>query len=547
MNISIKNSDSFLSRRKNNISSTLACRLLLLAAFKRCKDYGLITLLRWLLIAVLVLPIFVTVLVPKFVTEVEAIEAVVLPELGDSMAGLMPPAQERALGQAWLKSFRAGVPLEQDPLLFEYLENLLLRLASNSDLSDKRLDLVVVKNPTINAFAVPGGVVGINTGLLRYAQDEAQLSSVLTHELAHLSQRHFARSVEASKRANITSIVGLLAGIAVAAAGGGGNVATAAIMTSQAAALDSRLRYSRLHEREADRLGTQTLVRAGYPAQAAAEMFKQMLNTSRLYGNRTPEFLRTHPITESRVADASNRARQLPPIVRQPSIDYLLMRTRVIVHAGSSAKNNIKHFKLQLKNVGKNDSHGSSPKQKSKSYHRDAALYGLAMSYNQNGQWKKARRTLAPLLKQQPARIPYSLLDIEIDIEAGELKLAEKRLSDLNALIPKNYPISMLLAKTLRQNKEYKSAQLVLQSLAETRPKQADIWYMLAETHGLASDILKLHQARAEFFLLRGNFTQARKHLHYALNLAQNNYHVSARIKERVREINVIQHTMKNL
>ena len=215
----------------------------------------------------------------------------------------MPPAQERALGQAWLRSFRASVPLAEDPLVFEYLDNLLVELASYSDLQDKRLSLVVVNNPTINAFAVPGGVVGVHTGLMQHASTEAQLASVLTHELAHLSQRHFARSVEASRRASITTIAGLLAGIALAASSSG-DAATAAIMSTQAAALDNQLRYSRVHEREADRLGMQSLVRAGYPPVAAAEMFGHMLDVSRVYGEELPEFLRTHPVTQSRISDA---------------------------------------------------------------------------------------------------------------------------------------------------------------------------------------------------------------------------------------------------
>ena len=123
-----------------------------------------------------------------------AVEDIALPVLGDSGAGLMSSAEERALGQAWLRSFRAGVPLNSDPLIFEYLEHLLFQLASQSEIDNPRLDLVLVDNPTINAFAVPGGVVGVHTGLITSAQTEAQLASVLAHELAHLSQRHFARS-----------------------------------------------------------------------------------------------------------------------------------------------------------------------------------------------------------------------------------------------------------------------------------------------------------------------------------------------------------------
>lgn len=480
-----------------------------------------------------------------------------LPELGDSAGGLMPPAQEQALGQAWLRSFRASVPLESDPLVFEYMENLLFKLSSYSDIEDKNLDLVIVSNPTINAFAVPGGVIGVNTGLLLYAESEAQLASVLSHELAHLSQRHFARSVEASQRSNFTTLAGLLAGIALAAASEG-DAASAAIMVSQAAALDSQLRYSRLHEKEADRLGMKTLVDAGYPAESAALMFKQMLNASRLYGNKVPEFLLTHPVTESRIADASNRARQLPTLPASSSLDYLLIKTRITALGKvpgkesneASAKEHIKRFNLALKKLSAPEPNSPSNPSNSKvptEFARNAAHYGLALAYLENRQWRKARKTLTPLLKQAPNKLIYLLLDIDIDIAAGNSEYAEERLHELNATMPNNYAISMKLAQTMLSNTHYKDAQVILQALTKTRPTQADVWYLMSETHGLAGDILQLHQARAEFFLLRGNFSQARQHLNNALYFSNNNYQITARIKERIRDVNILQQTTENL
>jgi predicted Zn-dependent protease len=477
-----------------------------------------------------------------------------LPELGDSAAGLMAPAQEQSLGQAWLRSFRASVPLESDPLVFEYIENLLFKLTSYSNIEDKNLDLVIVSNPTINAFAVPGGIIGVNTGLLLYAESEAQLASVLSHELAHLSQRHFARSVEASQRTNFTTLAGLLAGIVLAAASEG-DAASAAIMASQAAALDSQLRYSRLHEKEADRLGMKTLVDAGYPAESAALMFKQMLNASRLYGKRMPEFLLTHPVTESRIADASNRARQFPTTAATPSLDYLLIKTRITAlgkvpgkeSAEASAKEHIKQFSLALKKLSAPEPSSPTHINVPAELARSAANYGLALSYLENRQWREARKTLAPLLKQAPHKLAYLLLDIDIDIEAGDSQRAEERLHELNATMPNNYAISMALAQTMLSNTDYKGAQKVLEALTKTRPTQADVWYLMSETHGLAGDILQLHQARAEFFLLRGNFSQARQHLKTALHFSKNNYQIAARIKERIRHVNALQKTTENL
>lgn len=476
-----------------------------------------------------------------------AVEDIALPVLGDSGAGLMSSAEEHALGQAWLRSFRAGVPLNSDPLIFEYLEHLLFQLASQSEIDNPRLDLVLVDNPTINAFAVPGGVVGVHTGLITSAQTEAQLASVIAHELAHLSQRHFARSVEAAKRANVASIAGMLAGIILAATASG-DAATAAIATSQAVAIDSRLRYSRIHEREADRIGMQTLVNSGYPANAAANMFRQMQDASRLYGEGIPEFLRTHPVTESRIADAENRARTVEEINPISDIDYQIIRARVAVLNGKEPKQLIKKFKFALEQSGihQSDTGINKPTNSTKPFadsHKNratvearlnAARYGLAMAYNKNGQWRKARATLQPMLQQLPGRIAYSLLDIEIDLTAGKLELAEKRLRDLYAITPNNYAVSMLLADTLLKNKNYVTAQQVLEKLSKVRPKQADVWYLLAETQGLAGDILNLHLSRAEFFLLRGGFLQARKQLNFALKIAGNDFQISARIKQRL-------------
>jgi beta-barrel assembly-enhancing protease len=457
-------------------------------------------------------------------------EAIVLPELGDNSAGLMSAKDEKALGQSWLKSFRGSVILESDPIIFEYLENLLFRLASYSQLNDKDLHLVVVRNPNINAFAVPGGVIGVNSGLLLYAETEGQLASVLSHELAHLSQRHFSRSVEAAKGTSLTTLAGMLAGIALAIANES-DAAQAAIIGSQAAALDAKLRYSRMHEKEADRMGMKTLVDAGYSANSAAAMFKQMLNASRLYGNKTPEFLLTHPITESRIADARNRARQYNTPTSKLHLNYLLIKTRAYVLAQSSNKNSISHFSSQLEklSVKRSIEHPSS-----EALYAEAARYGLALAYQRDQQWRKAKKTLAPLLEQIPGRITYSLLDIAIDNGSGKSKVAENRLRDLSGLTPNNYAISMQLAAVLLKNNKAVDAQKVLSNLAKTRPAQADIWYALAESQGLAGDINGLHQSRAEFFLLRGNLSKAKMHYRQALHLSQKDFQRSAKIKQRL-------------
>ena len=249
---------------------------------------------------------------------------IALPELGDTSSAYVSPQQERRIGQAWLRMFRSQVRTVSDPLLEDYLEHVVFDLAAHSQLSDAHLTVVVVDNPTINAFAVPGGVVGIHDGLLLYAKHEDELASVIGHELAHLSQRHFARSVEEAKRNAVPNMLALLTSLVIAATAGG-DAGMAAITPSHAAIQQQQLRFSRSHEREADRIGMLTLVNAGYDANGMPRMFSRMLESMRYNTRRPPEFLLSHPVTESRVADAQNRARNYPDQGRQDSEDFGLM------------------------------------------------------------------------------------------------------------------------------------------------------------------------------------------------------------------------------
>ncbi len=469
-----------------------------------------------------------------------------LPSLGDTITGIMSPHEEKVLGQAWLRSFRATSPIYEDPVVFEYVEDLIFQLASHSDLDEKQINLVMVDNPTINAFAVPGGVVGVHTGLIDAAGSESQFASVLTHELAHLSQRHFARSMDAAKQANVASILGALAGVAIAVSGGSGDAVTAAVLTGQAAAVDSQLRYSRAHEREADRVGMRSLVEAGYAADGATRMFQEMQNAFRLYGQRLPEFLLTHPVTQSRISDARQRDRQIAKESAEngkvlqnirDGIGFQLIKARIFAHEQETPENAIKHFQKELKNLADASDTSNSSYSEAERWKADAARYGLALGQLSAKQYAKASATLDPLLQQVPGRIIYSLLDIEIEIAEGKLDSAERRLRDLYSLNPNNFGISLTLAELLLKTDKPEDAERILQNLANLRPSQSIIWYHLAEAQGKAGKILALHRSRAEYFQLNGAFERAVDHLQQAYRLAGKDYQTAASIRQRVNDI----------
>jgi len=233
-----------------------------------------------------------------------------LPELGDAAGGVVSLDVEEQIGKQLLRQVYAQVPTVHDPILKYYTELQLYSLAEHSELKRKQLFPVLINSPEVNAFAAPGGVVGINLGLYLTAQTLAEYSAVLAHELAHLSQRHFARQIEQQQASALPYLAAMLASIAIAAAGGG-DAGMAAIATTQGLAESSQLRFSRSREAEADRIGINTLVAADLDPAAMGQMFEQMQRAYR-FSRRPPEFLLTHPVTESRIADARNQASSYP-------------------------------------------------------------------------------------------------------------------------------------------------------------------------------------------------------------------------------------------
>jgi len=425
-----------------------------------------------------------------------------LPDFGDT--GVVPIGQEYYIGRAWLMSFRSQVRVVEDPLIQDYVETLVYRLAETSELKDRRLEIVVVDNPTINAFAVPGGVIGVHAGLLLKAESEAQCASVLTHELAHLSQRHFSRGVEARQNARIPSLGGLLTGMVLVAAGAG-DAGMATIAGTQAATQQNQLRYSRQHEQEADRIGIKNLANAGMDPNASAQMFTLMQRASP--SARPPEFLLTHPLTETRISDARNRAREYPRGMYEDNPDYQLIRARVALRFRENDKEAVRYFRDALERGGRNVT---------------ADQYGLALALTRSGATAEARKYLAPLRKGAPASIAYGIAE-------AELLLAEKRYDDAFVmlsrgmnLIPGNHPITMTMAKARFLAGDYADSARILWEHAQRRPRDPSVWYELAEAAGKAGNTLAVHWARAQYFVLTGALQQAEQQLGYAAPLAGN-------------------------
>ena len=445
-----------------------------------------------------------------------------IPNLGESSTSLFSADYEYELGRMWLRSFRGQAPLVTDPLLYSYLENLVFELAQHSELQDRRIELVIVDNATINAFAVPGGIIGVHNGLFNYAVTEDEFATVMAHEIAHLSQRHFSRRMELAQEQGPMQLAGLLAGVLLAATVGS-DASLAAMATAQGLAKDAQLRYSRANEAEADRVGLRTLFNAGMDPYAAPQMFERMYAATRYsQGDRIPEFLRTHPLSEKRISDTRARAMQYPKQIRSVSLGYQLMRARVAVHSAQTPEAAVAQFRAALE---------GDP------ISAEATAYGLVLALTAAGRADEAALALDSIWSANRDRVEYVLAAADIALAQGNADRAVSGLESRLELSPGNHPLTMAYANALHQAGSPHLAEAVLLEQSRRVNNDPGLWYLLAEVQGLAGNIVGLHQSRAEYFILVNALDAAEAQLGYAQQLVGNDFTRASLINERMRDI----------
>lgn len=457
-------------------------------------------------------------------------EPVALPTLGDAASGMVSPEVERRLGAAWLRELRARTGLYYDPLVNDYVEHLAWRLASHSDLVEPRLSVVMLNSAEINAFAVPGGVMGINAGLLLNADREDEAASVVAHELAHLSQRHYARGVDQQRRQQPLALTALLASILVAATVGG-DAGAAAIIGTQAGLVQSQLAFSRDNEREADRIGMQTLARAGFDPEAMPSFFENLQRAAPLDPDRYPEFLRTHPVTDSRISDSRNRARQLASSRRGASLDFDLARVRLQVAFARDAALAVSRYTAAL-----NEAQAAA---------QDAVRYGLALALLRAERHDDALATLAPLRRASPDRIAWIVTEGEILLARDDAGAAVDVLTGGLALAPDNFPLAVLAAQALLRDGRAPKAVALLERQSLLRNEDPQIWSLLARARGESGDVVGVHAARAEYLFLRNQIDPALEQLKLGIDKAGSDFPRTAPLRVRMQQIEGVRHDLK--
>lgn len=448
--------------------------------------------------------------------------SITLPDIGDASSVELSIPEERKLGEAFMRSIRQNVKLIDDPLTNDYIKSLGNLLVGFAGYHPLDFSFFVVDDGRINAFAGPGGYVGVNSGLILASESESELASVLAHELAHVTQRHLLRSFEAASKMSLPTAAALIAAIILGAHNP--QAAEALLAAGIASGQQSQLNFSRLHEQEADRVGIETLSQAGFDARAMPVFFERLQQASRGVESGAPEFLSTHPVTLGRIADSRGRAEQFPFRQYSDSVEYHLIRARLAYLSDTRpAAQRVKTYATNLKS-GK--------------YRSEIALrYAYALALTDHKDFSGAREQLAQLLKRDTERVAYFAAQADIEGAAGDPAKSISILNHALRLYPHDTPLTFKLAETYLTSGDLKQARAVL--LEQERFEQGNpvYYHLLARVAERANDAQTTHEALAEFHYLYGRIPLAIEHLQTALRLPGLTFYIRSRIEARERVI----------
>jgi predicted Zn-dependent protease len=356
-----------------------------------------------------------------------------LPDMGSPADAILSINDEARIGRSIMRDIRNSGQVVEDPLVNEYINEVGNRVAAQTNDGDHDFTFFVVDDERINAFALPGGYIGVHTGLLEASRSEDELAGVLAHEVAHVTQRHIARAIHASSRQSLLSTAIMLGAMIAGAAGAGGDVMQAGMAVAQGTAAQSQINFTRSNEHEADRIGIAALADAGFDPYGMASFFDVMSRqNSRAPDERSPAFLMTHPVTSSRIAEARDRARHFPRVRSDDSISYGIAKIRMKVDRFETPKEAVQHFERR-------------PYQNQ----NDLERYGRLLAYLRDGRYWQALDIIENLVHKNPGVIAYhiALGDTQVLLERHDEAI--KTFEEAIELFPRNVPLVIAYGERL--------------------------------------------------------------------------------------------------
>lgn len=436
--------------------------------------------------------------------------AIELPELGDAAQDVLTPQMQRRLGEGFYNEIRLRDPAYiDDPEVTGYVNRVGRRLVSASQNPSGRFTFFVLRDRQINAFATFGGYVGVNTGLLLAARTESEFAGVLAHEISHVNQQHLARGIMAAKNQSISSLASLALMILAVRSGQAGQIAQGASAAIEAANIQSQLGYSRDFEREADRVGFQTLSKAGYDPRGMADFFERLQKSTALYENNAPVYLRTHPLTTERISDMQGRAQGSPYRQVRDSLDFYLVRAKLrsLEYAPQDA---LAEFETQLRE---------------KRYAYEAAVwYGMARAQLRLGRLAEAEKSLAQARKLAPPDSMFDVLAAEIHLAAKELVGATTIYRDAYKRYPNDEAVVQGLIGVLQLQGQNEAAIQIIDSRLRSGVRDSKLYQLQAQSYAALGKTVQSRRATAEAYALNGQTQAAVEQLELAQREAKNFY-----------------------
>jgi beta-barrel assembly-enhancing protease len=440
-----------------------------------------------------------------------------VPEINSGI-GLIDQQKEKFIGEKVYRQVQSQLPVLNNLWLEEQFMTVFRKILAQTKLGQP-IGLVVVNDSQINAFAVPGGLFALNSGLITSARNLDEVAGVMAHEIAHVSQRHFSRSQEAFKGQGLLALAGIIVGAAIATQTDAG-AGSALMLGTQAALLDKQLSYSRNQEREADRIGMQLMYSAGFNPQSMAEFFETMNRaTSRI--SYLPDFWLTHPLTTQRMSEARLRADQLPKVPYSNTLtefDQIKWYTAVVTNQVNEQ---------QLKDVVRANAL--------------AGRIGLTAYYLKRGDYDLAENEIKLARNIQPKHQLISLLQTDLYLAKNEIDNAFKEIIVLQRVVPENRALGLKLAEIYIRKGDFKSAETLLLKFTQKNYRDLVAWNLLQQAANL--DIknplrtINVLRYRAEFEFWKGSEENAIRSLIHAQRLAKNNNLMSAKIDQRLKSM----------
>jgi len=428
-----------------------------------------------------------------------------LPDIGTVGAGVLTIEKEKEYGWGFRLMANRSLPIIHDPILNNYINDLGQNIVSHADSVKLPFNFFLIEDSEINAAAFLGGHIKIHTGLFLYANNESELAGVVAHEVAHITQRHLARTLEQQSLSNPASLAALAGSILLALVSPTAGIA--ALSTSLAVNVQSQINYTRANEYEADRIGITILHNAGYDPYGMANFFGK-LSEKYKYASLPPQMLSTHPLPEARLAEARLRAGQLETKRIKSNLNYQLSKARITVrYRKVTGLASISYYQSQLSN---------------KRYQiKEAAQYGLALSYFKNKEYKKAHTLVTELLAKDPSNLFYLDFMTDVLIATKQTEKAIQLLSPYQQKSPENAVLTLNLVVALQQAKQYQQASQLLERFLRTHPDHILGHKIAIDLYKATQDRAKEHALKAQYLALQGRFREASQEMGSALVYAQ--------------------------